>query len=121
MKKLFKIAFPSFALMFSFQLFYSCKTNEIPEPQELSFCDTVTANYTANVKAIIDAKCSVANCHLNAQSPNLNDYTQVFGSKDRIGIRALDQQTMPPMGMPALTAEEVAILNCWRAAGFPQN
>jgi uncharacterized membrane protein len=73
------------------------------------------------VKAIIDAKCSVAGCHLNTQNPNLNNYTQVFGSSDRIAVRALDLKTMPPLGMPQLTEDEIKILTCWKEAGFPEN
>ncbi len=121
MKKLFKIGTASFAALIVFYSFFSCKQDTLPVPEVPTFCDSITANYNETVKAIIDAKCSVAGCHLNTQNPNLNNYTQVFGSSDRIAVRALDLKTMPQQGMPQLTEDEIKILTCWKEAGFPEN
>lgn len=121
MKKLFKVLSAFVLILLLFNAFYACKTDELPNPEVPTFCDSIAANYTDTVKAILDAKCSVGGCHLNSQAPNLNDFTQVSGSATRIAVRALDAQTMPPLGMPALTDREKEILNCWRNAGFPEN
>lgn len=121
MKKIFQFGllfFFSQILIFSLN---SCKNDKLPEPQIPNFCDSISATYTDSVKSIIDSKCSVSGCHLNAQGPLLNNYTEVFGNAQRISARALDQKTMPPAGMPQLTNEEIEILSCWREAGFPEN
>jgi uncharacterized membrane protein len=120
MKKLFKFGTASFAALIVFYSFFSCKQDKLPLPEVPTFCDSITATYTDTVKAIIDAKCSVAGCHLNTQSPNLNNYSQVFGSSERIAVRALDLKTMPAVGMPQLTEDEIRILTCWRESNFPE-
>lgn len=121
MKKLFKFGTASFAALLVFYSFFSCKQDKLPLPEVPTFCDSITATYDGSVKAIIDAKCAVAGCHLNTQNPNLNNYSQVFENSDRIAVRSLDLKTMPQFGMPQLTDEEIEILTCWREAGFPEN
>jgi uncharacterized membrane protein len=121
MKKMIRFFTASAVLIIAFYSFYACKQDKLPVPEVPTFCDSITATYTDTVKAIIDSKCSVAGCHLNTQNPNLNNYTQVFGSSDRIAVRALDLKTMPPLGMTQLTEDEIKILTCWREAGFPEN
>ncbi len=102
-------------------VFQSCKADKLPPPDELEFCDTIAATYTSNVKAILDAKCATSSCHGGPQGPVFTDYSQTNSNSARIGIRAIDQQTMPPSFMPQLTNEELDILKCWRDAGFPEN
>jgi hypothetical protein len=120
-KKTLRFTTASAVSMIVFYSFFACKQDKLPTPQAPSFCDSISATYNDSVKAIIDSKCSVAGCHLNTQSPILNNYTQVFGSSGRIAIRSLDLKTMPPLGMPQLTEDEIKILTCWREAGFPEN
>lgn len=120
MQKLIRFFALSSITLVLFYSFFSCKQDKLPLPQVPSFCDSITATYNDTVKAIIDAKCSVAGCHLNSQSPNLNNYTQVFGNSNRIAVRALDLKTMPPLGLPQLTEDEIKILTCWREANFPE-
>ena len=121
MQNLIRTGIASFAAILVFYSFFSCKQDKLPLPEVPTFCDSITATYTDSVKAIIDAKCSVAGCHLNTQNPILNNYTQVFGNSGRIAVRALDLKTMPPQGMPQLTDDEIKILTCWKEAGFPEN
>lgn len=118
----FTFSFNAFIAIFLCLLlsFYSCTADELPSPGSLDFCDTVEATYNASVKAIIDSKCAVSSCHGGPQQPNLTDFNAVNTNSDRISVRALDQQTMPPASMPALTNDEIDILNCWREAGFPE-
>jgi uncharacterized membrane protein len=121
MKKMLRFLTASTIVLFAFYSFYACKQDKLPLPEVPTFCDSITASYNDTVKAIIDSKCSVAGCHLNTQSPNLNNFTQVFNNSNRIAVRALDLKTMPPLGMPQLTEDEIKILTCWREAGFPEN
>ena len=97
-----------------------CKADKLPVAENPTFCDSITATYNASVKAIMDAKCALPSCHGGPQSPSFVDYTAISSVTDRIAIRALDLQTMPPSGMPQLTNEELDIMNCWRNAGFPE-
>ncbi len=117
-----KVSFISLSFLLIFTIansLYSCRADELPEPEVPTFCDSITVNYNTNVKNIIDNKCGT--CHNNGQNPGLGTFSQVSGSAERMMIRALDQQTMPPASMPALTQEEKDILSCWRNAGFPEN
>jgi uncharacterized membrane protein len=120
MQKLIRFFALSSTALILFYSFLSCKQDKLPTPQAPTFCDSISATYNDSVKAIIDSKCSVAGCHLNSQSPNLNNYSQVFGSSNRIAVRALDLKTMPPIGMPQLTEDEIKILTCWKEANFPE-
>lgn len=121
MGKILKIFATTAFFILLFNFFSACKTDILPEPQQPTFCDSITATYNASVKDILDAKCAVAGCHLNTQNPILNNYSQVFENSDRIAVRSLDLKTMPKFGMPQLTDEEIEILTCWREAGFPEN
>jgi uncharacterized membrane protein len=120
MGKILKIFATTAIVILLFNFFSACKTDKLPEPQQPTFCDSITATYTASVKDILDAKCATGGCHLNSQSPILSDFTQVFGNKERISVRALDLKTMPPMGMPQLTEAEIKILTCWKEAAYPE-
>jgi uncharacterized membrane protein len=109
-------------LVFALLLFQlsACRTDQLPEAVEPEFCDTIGATYNEEVKAIIDAKCASSGCHDGTQPPRLDTYFDVNNQTDRIDVRALTQQTMPPASRPQLTNEELDILNCWKNASYPQ-
>lgn len=103
------------------QTFFACKSDELPLPVVSTICDSVIVNYNDTVKAILDTKCSVNGCHGDIQSPLMTNYSEALNSSQRIIVRALDVQTMPPVGLPQLTEREKTILRCWSNKGFPEN
>jgi uncharacterized membrane protein len=76
----------------------------------------------AHVKSIIAAKCNTSGCH-NAGSASggtvLETYDQIKAKADRIIQRVIVEKTMPPG--TALSAAELAALQCWINAGTPNN
>lgn len=121
MKKLWIIGLNVFFLAICLQI-TACRTDQLPEPvvEEPEFCDTIGATYNDAVKGIIDAKCAVSGCHNGSQPPLLTSFSGVDAQTDRIDVRALTQQTMPPSSMPQLSNEEIDILNCWKNASYPE-
>lgn len=120
MKRIFFLAASVGLFLITFAVMQGCKADELPEPENPTFCDSITATYNAAAKSIIDSKCALSGCHGGPQSPSLSSYATISAVTDRIAVRALDVQNMPPAGMPQLTEEEKDILNCWRNAGFPE-
>ena len=84
-------------------------------------CSTLSATYS-KVQPILAAKCNTSGCH-NARDAAgntvLETYDQVKAKAGRINQRAIIDKTMPPGG--ALSAGDIAILQCWIASGTPNN
>lgn len=84
-------------------------------------CNVVSAKFT-DVRAIISLKCASAGCHnagTAAGGAVLETYDQVSKLSARIMQRVIIEKTMPP-GAP-LSAQELAILECWINSGTPNN
>ena len=118
-----------FSLLFACFIF-SCGDDEEP-------CDSFTATYNGDVKAIIDASCAYSGCHAGGANANANiplgsnDFTTYASLKPGLDVggfnaRALVAMDMPPAasvpaGSPTeLTAEQLEILTCWHNAGYPE-
>lgn len=109
---------------------HACTYDNLDEPE---FCDTISATYDLNVKAIIDSSCAYAGCHLN--NPAIGDFTSYSGILSRlenglIEARVIIQKDDPAIGMPPdyatngpkdLTQEQLDIISCWLEAGHPEN
>ena len=121
MKNIFQSTLMLIFTVVLMQVFTACKSDELPLPIESTFCDSVTVNYNYTVKAILDSKCSVNGCHGDIQSPLMTNSSEALNSSQRIIERALNVQTMPPVGLPQLTEREKSILRCWSNKGFPEN
>jgi len=119
-----------FILAVLFILMSACTYDNLDEP---TFCDAISATYDSNVKAIIDASCAYAGCHLNNLA--IGDYSTYSGMLSRLdnGLiedRVITQKDNPSIGMPPdyamngpidLTQEELDIITCWLEAGHPEN
>lgn len=101
-------------------------------------CETFTATYNGDVKAIIDSSCAYSGCHSGGSTANSfipigsNDFTTFASLKPGLdsgvfNARALVARNMPPSanvpaGFPTeLTPEQLEILTCWHNAGYPEN
>ncbi|MCA9557098.1 MAG: hypothetical protein H6704_03030 [Myxococcales bacterium] len=80
-----------------------------------------TATWEADVKPILAAYCW--RCHgqstANGAPNSLFSYEQAVGQAERILVRTVQQQTMPPSGSKP-TDTERALLEAWVAAGTPR-
>jgi uncharacterized membrane protein len=82
-------------------------------------CSVVEATYT-KVQAIMITKCNTCHSARNAAGGTvLETYEQVKANADRINQRAIIEKTMPPAA--PLSANEIAILQCWISSGAPHN
>ena len=99
----------------------ACTKDKLSEPEPSSPCDSVNVAYNPHTKAILDANCSYAGCHDGATTPpDLTAFSAMSAfDKERIIVRAVEQQTMPPTG--ALSSGLVDTLRCWHDNGFPEN
>jgi len=85
-------------------------------------CTTISAKYSTDVAPLINSKCSYSGCHdagSAAAGLVLENHTQTAAAAGGIKQRCLIDKNMPP-GSP-LTANEMAILQCWIDAGTPNN
>ena len=126
MNNLIKI---SFALMIGF-LAYSCGEDEEP----VDACDSVTATYNGDVKAIINSSCAYVGCHdgssgsIPEEARDLTTYAAMVASTSsgKFKTRVIDVQNMPnpnitPEDRPQeLTAAQLQIMQCWHEAGYPE-
>jgi len=110
-------------------IIHACTYDNVDEPE---FCDTISATYDTNVKAIIDASCAYVGCHLDNAA--IGDFSTYAGLASRlesglIETRVIAQKDDPVMGMPPdyatgpkdLTQEELDIITCWLETGHPEN
>jgi mono/diheme cytochrome c family protein len=83
-------------------------------------CASEPATYTAEMKAIIDAKC--VTCHkVGGSAEALGIYTSYLSMTPNLDAiwKEVDEGRMPKGGK--LSAEELDAFRCWQAAGFPEN
>jgi len=50
---------------------------------------------------------------------DFDTYDRAITQRDRIIVRAVDQDNMPPTGVP-LNSSEQSLLSSWQSAGFPK-
>lgn len=119
----------SFALMIGF-LAYSCGDDEEP----IDPCDSVTATYNGDVKAIINNSCAYFGCHdgsngnIPEEARDLTTYAGLVASttNGKFKTRVIDVKNMPnpditPDDKPQeLTAAELQIMQCWHDAAYPE-
>lgn len=127
-----------FAILAIFTLYQTaCTSDKLPEPMVGEECDDHDATYDGDVKAIIDATCAIAGCHvMGAGVPgNFETFESLVdfandapnGFRDRVIVLRDDPNTgMPPdwdtnPGPIDLTEEQFEIFKCWADAGYPEN
>lgn len=91
------------------------------DPNNPNLCATDSLTYDGDVASIINAKCAIPACHGGSQSPALSNFTEVSNNLDRIRVRALEAETMPPPSSTPLTDCEKQKLGAWINSGAPQN
>lgn len=100
----------------------ACTADEIPEPTTAleEACDTLPAAYNDAVKTVLENNCTLSGCHgSGALNGDFSSYGNLQGYEASIHARTVVQQNMPPSG--SLSEEELQILECWKAAGYPEN
>ena len=136
MKKLKILQFAM--LLFTVTFFAACNDDDDDDMMDddmVEACDSYTATYNGDVKAIINNSCAYSGCHSGADGSGgileaSRDFTTLSGIQASLdsGIfdtRALDLKNMPPSYAPEgspteLTAEQLEILTCWKDAGYPE-
>lgn len=91
------------------------------EEEETNEDDCVTEGmvYNGEIKTIINTNCATSSCHAGNNSlPSFTNYANVIAQKDRIEVRALDVQTMPPAG--PLADCDMKKLQAWLDDGAPE-
>jgi len=122
-----------FFALISVSFILACGDDDTVDP-----CDSLSATYNGDVKAIIDGACAYSGCHSGGTDANANipmgsnDFTTYAALQPGLdaggfNARALQARNMPPAdfvpaGFPTeLTEEQLELLICWRDAGYPEN
>ena len=112
-------------------LYSACTADQLPEP-EVGACGNIEPTYTQDIRPIIESSCSYSGCHLDGTSGNFQSfaglrlYLEDGSFRNRvISLREDETLGMPPNYAPAdrpqdLTDEELDLIGCWLAAGFPE-
>ena len=112
-------------------LWSACTSDQLPEPQGPD-CQGEVLTYTEDIRTIIDASCAYSGCHLDTAPGRFDTYEGLLPYVDgdntllqRVVIERADPVFgMPPDNAPGgrptnLTEEEVLMIECWIAAGYP--
>lgn len=111
-------------LLFSFMLIISCTNDQLPDVDPCE--DMVT--YNDQISGIINNSCAYSGCHVTGFSSG--DYSSFDALQNSINSgqfenRVLGSMDMPPTYAPegkpkSLTSEEIELIECWKANGFPE-
>jgi len=112
----------------------SCTADELPPPSVAADCEDTPTSYDLNIKPIIDNSCAYSGCHLSGGAPgNYSSYQRLRGILEDGSFRSrvLNLRDDPNVGMPPnyapegrpkdLTQEELQLIECWLADGFPES
>lgn len=107
----------------------SCNFDKLPEPTVADACEILQPVYEGQIEAIIERSCSYDGCHTGGAA--IGDYTtyqsMVTALEDgKISTRIFNIGDMPPDYAPdgkpkELPEEELELIECWIANGFPEN
>lgn len=112
--------------------FAACTSDQLPEPVGPD-CEGDAPTYTQDIRPIIEASCAYSGCHLDSSPGRFDTYFGLLPYleesnefRQRVILeRADEDQGMPPNYAPDgrpkdLTEEQVLLIDCWLAAGFPE-
>ncbi len=134
-----KVLILPFLMLLTFFSIYtvSCTSDQLAEPMVGEECVNYNATYEGDVKAIVDATCAIAGCHVaGAGVPGIFETYEGLlpfansapnGLRDRVIVLVDDPSNgMPPdwdtnPGPKDLTAEQFEIFKCWVDSGYPEN
>lgn len=77
------------------------------------YCDTIT--YSNTIQRIMENNCVA--CHDASSSQNFTSYETVKAKANRIFIRAVETETMPPNESAILSQEDQDAITCWNNSG----
>lgn len=109
----------------------ACTADQLPEPMEAD-CGTDAPTYNNDVKTILDASCAYSGCHLDSSPGRFDNYNGLlpYLQDNTLRQRVLIQRSDPTTGMPPdfapegrpinLSVEDLATIECWLDAGFPE-
>ena len=126
-------AFPYPTLPFlALLLLAGCTQDALPEPREADCVQEEVPTYVEDVADIIARNCAYSGCHLGGAPGLYDSYEGLLPNLESglfeqrtIALRADPSVGMPPDYAPAdrprdLTEDELQIISCWLAGGFPQ-
>lgn len=85
-------------------------------------CDSIAAQYGADISPIMASRCAFSGCHNSGSAAGgvvLETHAQVSAAKARIMERTVVQKSMPPSG--PLPADESNKIKCWIDGGALNN
>lgn len=82
---------------------------------------TVSYTYNANIKAIVDANCATAGCHVNGTGRQpMSNYTEVVNCINNFSMKTrIENGSMPPGG--SMSATHTSALITWINNNYPEN
>lgn len=109
---------------FSLVLLTSCSKDKLPEVKECE--EEIT--YENQIEPLIAKSCAYAGCHVTGfASGDFSTYESMTSFLDdgKFETRVLGSMDMPPSYAPegkpkSLTAEEVKLIECWKANDYAQ-
>ena len=102
--------------------YYDIEEELYPEGS-LPNCDTLNLSYLADIRPIIDSKCTVSGCHVSGGSAP-GDYTlystlKSVAESGKLIERVINLENMPPSG-PVSSCDQLKIQE-WVVSGAKQN
>lgn len=115
--------------LFVLALLSSCANDKLDPSMDIS-CDTTDAvTYNNQIKPIIDASCANTGCHdgVSGAPDNYDSYVGMQGAindgliLNRVITSLNTADAMPPGYAPALSIEELRLIQCWIDGGYLEN
>lgn len=117
--KIIKLFVLSFSVVI---LLTQCKKEEI----DIVDCNGVTATYSSNVKAILDANCAKSGCHNASSKKGGYELSSYDGSKSAgaktafLGsVQHKSGYSNMPKGASKLSDADIKTISCWVQSGMP--
>lgn len=113
--------------LFLFFILIACDYDQAAAPTLDKECDDVVVSYENGVEELMERTCAYSSCHVSGfSSGDYTTYESIVPFLDVIESRTVRAQDMPPNYAPdgkakTLTADEIQLLDCWIAAGAPEN
>jgi len=104
----------------------SCKKEESPPPPSSSTCSNISHKYSTDVKPIVLNNCAISGCHVSGGGAP-GDYTKysdlaAVAQNGKLRNRVVVKKDMPPSSSgKSLTQDQINIIDCWIADGYPNN
>ena len=107
-----------YIIFFLFILMFSCSNGNEEDYFSDNDCDTEDVNYISTVQEIIVSKC--ISCHTSNSTNGiiLDDYDNLVMHGDNV-IFQINNGSMPPIGLPALTDCEIEKMQIWYENQMP--